>query len=263
MALVETRDRERIARFCRRRAGVHAYLLGDLDPFFWSHTRWFGWEEDGLLTELALLYTEPDIPVVLAFAETSERTLGALAAAMSPDLPRRLYAHVTGSCLEGLLDTRVVETSVPHSKLALVDEHALRRQDSGDTPEILGPEALREVEAFYRVAYPGTWFHPRMLETMRYVGLRDGSELVAVAGVHVYSPEWRVATLGNVATAPHARGSGLAQRACAQLCRLLVEDGIDTIGLNVRDDNPAALRVYQALGFVEVARYVEAALEPL
>ncbi|MSO57589.1 MAG: GNAT family N-acetyltransferase [Thermoleophilia bacterium] len=262
MALVEVRERERIARFCRRRPGVHAYLLGDLDDFFWPHTRWLGWEEDGVLTELALLYTEPERPVLLAFQETSERTLSALLAAAEPQVPQRLYAHVTGPCLEQLLATRAVGSVHPHSKLALVDEAALARHDPGEQPEILGPTGLAEVEAFYRVAYPGTWFHPRLLETRRYIGIREGRELVAVAGVHVYSPEWRVATLGNVATLPHARGRGLALRACAQLCRLLVADGIDTIGLNVRDDNAAALRVYRALGFVEVARYVEALLDP-
>ena len=108
---------------------------------------------------------------------------------------------------------------------------------------------------------PGTWFQPRMLETGRYVGIRRDGELVSVAGVHVWSPRWRVACLGNVATLPSARGEGLATAACASLCRMLLADGIDVISLNVRADNAAAIRAYEKLGFVHAADYVEVMLE--
>ena len=99
-----------------------------------------------------------------------------------------------------------------------------------------------------------------MLETRRYVGIRVRGELVCVAGVHVWSPTWRVAALGNVATLPEARGRGLATTACAQLCRMLLNDGIDTIALNVRADNAAAIRSYEKLGFAQAADYVEVLL---
>ena len=124
----------------------------------------------------------------------------------------------------------------------------------------LGPDDLDEVLAFYARAYPGTWFEPRMLETRRYVGIRDAGGLACVAGVHVWSPEWRVAALGNVATLPEARGRGLATAACAHLCRVLLDDGIDTISLNVRADNAAAIAAYERLGFAQAADYVEVPL---
>jgi predicted GNAT family acetyltransferase len=69
-----------------------------------------------------------------------------------------------------------------------------------------------------------------------------------------------VAALGNVATLPEARSRGLATIACAELCRLLLGDGIDTIALNVRADNTAAIRAYEKLGFVHAADYVEVLL---
>ena len=59
-------------------------------------------------------------------------------------------------------------------------------------------------------------------------------DLACIAGVHVYSPRWSVAALGNVATAPELRGQGLARGACAALCRLLLDEGIETIALNVQ-----------------------------
>ena len=151
-------------------------------------------------------------------------------------------------------------TSPPakHRKLELVDPSRLDGHPDGVVP--LGPDDLDEVLAFYAMAYPGTWFEPRMLETRRYVGIRDSGGLACVAGVHVWSPEWRVAALGNVATLPEARGRGLATAACAHLCRILLEDGVDTISLNVRADNAAAIAAYQRLGFAQAADYVEVPL---
>ena len=99
-----------------------------------------------------------------------------------------------------------------------------------------------------------------MLETGRYVGIRRDRELVCVAGVHVWSPTWRVAAVGNVATLPEERGNGLATAACARLCRILLDDGIETISLNVRADNHAAIRAYEKLGFAHAADYVEVEL---
>ena len=99
-----------------------------------------------------------------------------------------------------------------------------------------------------------------MLETGRYVGIRRDGELACVAGIHVWSPTWGVAALGNVATLPALRGTGLATAACARLCRVLLDDGIDVISLNVRRDNAGAIRAYEKLGFAHAADYVEVPL---
>jgi ribosomal protein S18 acetylase RimI-like enzyme len=257
--VVELRDRELIARFCRRRPAVHAYALGDLDDFFWPHTRWFAADGEDELEQLLLLYQEPDPPVLLALAEPPVEQMAALLAAVDDELPARLYAHLT----TGLVDTlasRFVPESPPaaHRKLALVDP--TRLDGVGRDAVELGPDDLDEVVDFYERAYPGTWFEPRMLETRRYLGIREGGGLVCVAGVHVWSPAWRVAALGNVATLPEARGRGLATAACAQLCRRLLADGIDVISLNVRSDNAAAITAYERLGFAHAVDYVEVPL---
>ena len=62
MTVVELSEKEPIAALLRRNARAHVYEIGDLDDFDWPHTRWFGWERDGRLEELVLLYTEPDGP---------------------------------------------------------------------------------------------------------------------------------------------------------------------------------------------------------
>jgi ribosomal protein S18 acetylase RimI-like enzyme len=263
VTVVELRDREAIAAFLRRRPAVHAYELGDLDDFFWPFTRWIAWQRDGRIEQLALLYGEPDPPVLLAFAEEPATAMSLLLASIAPELPPRLYAHLSPGLLPALAPRLAPHgDAIPHLKLGLVDPACLVRYDAAGV-ELLAPDDLEEVEAFYADAYPGTWFQPRMLETGRYVAIRRDGRLACVAGVHVWSPTWGVATLGNVATLPEARGAGLATAACAGLCRLLLEDGIDVISLNVRADNTSAIRAYEKLGFAHAADYVEVALVAL
>jgi ribosomal protein S18 acetylase RimI-like enzyme len=260
VAVVDVRDRSVIAEFCRRRPAVHAYELGDLDDFFWPHTRWLGWQADGRLEQLALLYDEPDPPVVLALAEDGEHGMRDLLREVAARLPARVYAHLSPELVDALAPAFVPETApVAHCKLGLTDPTFLQAYDTA-APALLSASDLAEVERLYADAYPGTWFQPRMLETGRYVGIRRDGHLVCVAGVHVWSPTWRVAALGNVATLPALRGSGLATAACARLCRVLLDDGIDVVSLNVRADNVAAIRAYEKLGFVHAADYVEVML---
>jgi RimJ/RimL family protein N-acetyltransferase len=260
VAVVELRDRDLLGRFLRGRPAVHAYELGDLDDFFWPHTRWLGWKPDGRVEQVALLYDEPDPPVLLAFAEEPAGGMAELLRSLVSDLPQAVYAHLSPG-LPDVLAPALVPARDPaaHCKLGLVDPGALGRYDTAEC-KLLSPTDLPEVERFYTRAYPGTWFQPRMLETGRYLGIRRNGELACVAGVHVWSPEWRVACLGNVATLPAARGHGLATAACARLCRILLDDGIDVISLNVRADNAAAIRAYEKLGFTHAADYVEVML---
>jgi ribosomal protein S18 acetylase RimI-like enzyme len=258
MAVVELRSKAEIAAFYRRNPLAHAYELGDLDDFDWPFTRWFGWEAAGDLCQLVLLYSEPEVPVLLAIAEEPLGPMDDLLGALLPILPPELYVHMTTPLLETMSARFTIHDPIPHLKLGL------RRTDLieqlAEEVELLSRDDLAEVEAFYQLAYPGTWFAPRMLDTGRYVGVRREGRLACVAGVHVHSPPWRVAALGNVATLPELRGHGLAQATCAALCALLLADGIDTIALNVRADNASALAAYGRLGFEPVTSYVEATL---
>jgi ribosomal protein S18 acetylase RimI-like enzyme len=260
VTVVELRERAEIAAFLRRRPAAHAYELGDLDDFFWPHTRWLGWRPQGRVEQLALLYGEPEPPVLIAVAEAPEAGMAELLRAVVDVLPSSLYAHLSPGLVAALAPRLgPVTPAISHLKLALREPSRLAAHDTAAVEPLTGAD-LPEVEAFYARAYPGTWFQARMLETGRYVGIRRDGALACVAGVHVWSPTWRVAALGNVATIPEARGAGLATAACARLCRILVEDGIDVIALNVRADNTAAVRAYEKLGFVHAADYVEVAL---
>lgn len=261
MAVVELENKREIAAFLRRNARAHVYELGDLDDFDWPHTRWFGWERDGRLEQIALLYTEPAVPVLLAIAEKPLVAMEDLLRTIRDSLPPVLYVHVTAPLLDTLAERCTIEGAEPHLKLVLARTDRLA--DHAVPVEVLGPADLDDIETFYAAAYPGTWFAPRMLATDRYVGIRQKERLACVAGVHVHSPTWRVAALGNVATLPELRGQGLARGACAALCLLLLADGIETIALNVRADNAPAIAAYTHLGFEFAAGYTEASLELL
>lgn len=247
-----------IERFLRRRADVHVYELGDLDPFFWPRTRWLGLRaEDGSLRALALLYASLAVPTLLAF-DSEHTPADELLLALSPELPDRVYAHVSPGRTAALSPHFRVEPHGRHSKMVLRDPSRLTNID-GAGVEPLGEGDVASLLDLYARAYPDNWFDPRMLETGMYVGLRSGGRLVCAAGVHVYSPHKRVAALGNIVTDPAFRRRGLARRVTAALGRRLL-GFVNIIGLNVDVHNEAAIACYRGLGFEPVAEYEEASL---
>ena len=193
----------------------------------------------------AYLSQDPELHVKLA----------PLLVEIEPALPRRFHAHMSPSLAESLRPRRRVVSHGRFLKLALRDRARLAAVDVGDV-ESLGPSNDREVRAFYERAYPENTFDPRMLETGYTVGIRRGAALAAIAGVHVISTRYRVAALGNVATAPAHRGQGLATSATARLCQRLLSEA-DVIGLNVHAENRAAQACYRKLGFEQAAVYEE------
>lgn len=248
-------DQATIARFLQRNPLLYLYALGDLDPFFWPYTTWYGFEEAGELQEVLLLYSGSELPVLLALSEQPVR-LARWLPALHPLLPARLYSHLSEGLLPALAPPYQVQPYGPHLKMALRDPQALTDVES-DEVQVLGPEALPALAALYEASYPGNAFDPRMVETGRYYGIWRDDRLVCVAGVHVYSPRYRVAALGNVTTHPASRGQGLSRAACAHLCRTLLAEGIEQVGLNVKADNQPALTLYAQLGFVPIATYGE------
>jgi ribosomal protein S18 acetylase RimI-like enzyme len=261
LALVELREPPVIERFARRDLPLHIYEVGDLDPFFWPRTRWWGLVEEGSpeLRALALLYDGSDPPTLLALGRDDGGAVGELLAQVSAYLPARVYAHLSPGLSEHLAPRHRADTPERHLKMVLRD-HAPVHDLKGDDVVALSDADVQDIQALVDRAYPGNWFDARVLATGQYYGIRQQGELMCVAGVHVYSTQYRVAALGNVTTDPRRRGLGLARRATARLCRSLLDAGIQTIGLNVHADNGAAIRVYERLGFRTAAEYDEVLL---
>jgi ribosomal protein S18 acetylase RimI-like enzyme len=250
VTVTSVHDRGELEALLRRDTALHAYELGDLDDLLWPYTTWYRHGD-----AVALLYHGARPPILVALDHRTPPTaLSELLDGVRPLLPRRFYAHLSPGVDVVLTTSFVAEPRGPHLKMALTDRDRLRQVPPAGDP--LGPDDLPDLVALYEAAYPANSFDERMLETGQYMGIRRDGGLVAVAGVHVWSPAYRVSALGNVATHPSARGHGLATAAVAALCGRLLET-VDHVALNVKADNIAAIGVYRRLGFTPVAEYSE------
>ena len=109
----------------------------------------------------------------------------------------------------------------------------------------LGPADVPAMLELARRTSPGP-FWTRAIEMGRYVGIRDGGALVAMAGERLHPPGWT--EISAVCTAPVARGRGYAARLVADLATAIVRRGERTF-LHVASDNTAARGLYERLGF--------------
>lgn len=253
MPAITVSDRARLRAFFRRAPELYLYQLGDLDDFFWPHTRWYALEDGGDLGAVAMLYTAHAVPTLLAIGDRPP--LAELLGAIRDQLPPQFHAHLSPGLADALAPRFAGGPHIAMQKLALADRARLGRADTAGVARLVpgdGDEALR----FFAAAYPSNWFDPRMLETGHYYGVREGGALVAAGGVHVWSPAERVAAVGNIAVAADHRGRGLGTRVTARVCRSVL-GSVDHVGLNVRSDNRAAIACYERLGFAAVAPYEE------
>jgi hypothetical protein len=254
--------KKEVEDFTRRNPFLYLYHMGDLDDFFWPHTTWLALREGGEVRQLALLYTDLTmrIPTLLAFAEAPESLMRDLLHALLPVLPRRFYAHLTGSVAEVFADEYRIQPHGVYRKMGLTDQSRLAGFD-GSAAVPLSAADTKDLLTLYEASYPGNWFVPRMLETGFYFGIRHGPPLVSAAGVHVYSQQYKAAALGNITTRPDVRGQRLATTVTARLCQELLRAGIVHVGLNVKADNGSAVACYSKLGFEHVADYGEYTLD--
>jgi GNAT superfamily N-acetyltransferase len=253
-------DKGVIEKALRADAFLHLYEIGDLDDRFWPYTTWYALSKDEP-REIVLLYTGQALPNFLALTPGKTDRLRELIMSAIHLLPRRFYAHLTEGLATALEQDYRISSHGIHSKMALTDSSRLEGVSTSEVVPLAGEDG-EELQRLYELSYPGHWFDPRMLETGQYFGIRRRGELVSVAGIHVYSPLYRVAAVGNVTTRPAWRGRGLAKAVCARLCHSLREN-VDHIGLNVKADNVGGIRCYEGLGFRHLAYYEECSLNAL
>jgi len=247
-------DKQMIERFLRKNLHLNIYSIGDLDDFFWPYTIWYGAPSHECIEAIVLVYFGLSLPTVLAFSDqTGEMT--DLLSSIRHLLPSRFYAHLSLGLETVLLKTHDLVGHGEHYKMALLDKMRVPGLDTSEV-ERLKVNDLNDIQKLYNGSYPDNWFDPRMLETGQYFGIREDGRLICVAGVHVYSPFYRVAALGNITTLPTQRNRGYGARVTAKLCQSLLNERMD-IGLNVKTDNTAALSCYHKIGFDIIARYNE------
>ncbi len=256
MAIHSLHDKAEIAAFLRRNTFLHIYSLGDLDDFFWPHTVWYGLREGGHLKAVILLYTAMRPPVLLALAPPEETApMQRLLEASLPLLPKAIYGHFSPKLVETLAHAYHITPYGQHYKMALNGPLQIEQVDISRVVPLIKAD-LPALAQLYAAGYPDNAFDPRMLETQQFFGVWEREQLISVAGIHVYSPNFRVAALGNIVTHPDFRGRGFGKAVTARLCHSLLAQ-VDAIGLNVKADNACAIRIYKQLGFEIVAAYDE------
>lgn len=253
--LISIHEKEQLASFLMRNNEENVLAIGDLDPFFWPSTVWWGWEEGGELLGLALLYCGAGMPVLLLSSEIQAEHTHDFIGALTVLLPHAVYAHLSPGVDRLFSDFYQMVPHGRHLKMVFRHPENIRDIDASDVVP-LNREHLAAIEALFEAAYPGNFFDVRMLDTNLYYGSWHGDSLLCVAGIHTYSPQYGVAAIGNVTTMPEMRGRGLATKVCARLLSAL-QTNVDVIALNVTADNAAAIQVYQRLGFEVLTEYDE------
>jgi ribosomal protein S18 acetylase RimI-like enzyme len=243
---------------------LHLYELGDLDQFFWPHTTWYALTDaENCHQTIVLLYAASDIPVLLALSPSTLGLTLVTRLLASGSIPPRFYSHLSTGLRDSISPYYDGEYHGRYWKMGLTDfrKHLVVAAD--DTVR-LHPDDHEQILTFYATHYPGNWFDYRMLETLQTFGVYGRSfeggargELIAVAGVHVFSKEYKVAALGNIAVHTDFRGRGLAYQVTAALIQSLLLEGIEHVGLNVCSTNGPAIACYHKLGFEKVGEYDE------
>ena len=260
MEIVQLTDKSEIYDHLIKNKPLNIYSIGDLDDFFWPYTQWFGLKDNSELQAIVLLYTGLSQPTVLALSENIQ-PLTELFVQIRDQLPHRFYAHLSPGVLERIQDDYKCEPHGSHFKMNLTDWQIIENFENFEV-ENLTMDELENILDFYAEAYPGNWFDQRMLSTGHYYTLRRDNRIAGIAGVHVYSRDYKVAALGNISTHPDYRGRGIGYLTTAYCCKQLART-VNTIGLNVSQANPAAIALYKKLGFDITAEYEELVLEKI
>ncbi len=236
-------DPNEIRAVLRRDPVWSVYALGDLKPGMEAKARWFA----------------PDLTLVLHDYGTS------ILFAIGTGSVREALAHVTWP-VHLQVQTDALEEIARHTPVT--DAHSMWRMGWSGTPIPVCPQnatrlGASDVPALHRLYSDGDetgeapdFFFPSMVTDGVFFGIYAHEVLVAAAGTHLLSRRECVATIGNVYTRRDFRGRGLGRLVMSAVLKALA--GIETIGLNVRADNRAAIRVYESLGFVRHCPFYEA-----
>jgi ribosomal protein S18 acetylase RimI-like enzyme len=235
-----------------------AYQLGDLDPKYAEYCRWWGeFSDSGDLNAVLLLYTGLRMPAVLTLGHGPQ--VEELLAAIRTELPSRFYGHMTTEHLASLKSEYVAEQLVPMIRMGLHRDDFVRADMDLSQVAPLSHSDTADIIDLYQY-YPGNFFEPYQLETGYYYGIREGEQLVSIAGIHVVSSANDVAAIGNIVTHPDHRSKGYSRQCTSYLLDKLF-GLVSLTALNVQSENGAARSIYKRLGFSEHMDYLEGLIE--
>jgi ribosomal protein S18 acetylase RimI-like enzyme len=236
-------DRVLIRAILRRDRAWCVYALGDLSAEMFPKTEWF----------------TPDLSLVLKDYGTS------ILFAMGAGSVREALDHVVWP-VHVQVQADALEAVAQHARVEHV-QTMWRMSWTGDRTVAADARAVRlgeaDITALERLYADGEssgespdFFYPAMVARGVFFGVYEDDQLVAAAGTHLLSREEGAAAMGNIYTRRDRRGRGLGRIVTAGVMRALA--AVETVGLNVRAGNAAAIHLYESLGFARHCQFYEA-----
>ena len=239
-------DKSEIRTILHRDPAWCVYALGDLAPHMFDKTQWF-------LSEFT-----PDLTLVLRDYGTS--ILFAIGAGSIREALEHVSWPVHLQVQRDALDEVACHAAV--TSVRLMWRMVWGGAASPRIPAEVTRLGAEDVPALLRLYADGDasgespdFFYPSMVTDGVFFGVYEGDALAAAAGTHLLSREESAAAIGNVYTRRDRRGRGMGRLVTSGVLGALA--GIETIGLNVRADNDAALYLYESLGFTRHCQFYE------
>jgi ribosomal protein S18 acetylase RimI-like enzyme len=247
-----TTDLQRIRAALDRDRTWSAYAIGDLAPERLPYCSWYAPAADPYT--LILLYRGFTPPILFATGDPALLSL----VFTELDAPT-ISLHVLPEAVEALPPAYTATDIKPMWRMTV--SAASFRPAADDGVVALGLSDAVAIAALFADAREGgeepAFYRPSMLAEGSFRGIWEGADLVAVAGAHLFSPALGVCTIGNVYTRRDRRRRGLASRVTSAVVRHALAASVPTIVLNVSQENDAARRVYEQLGFHVHCAFVE------
>jgi predicted GNAT family acetyltransferase len=118
-------------------------------------------------------------------------------------------------------------------------------EDAGDVA-VLGAADVPDMLELVELTHPGP-FRTRTIELGRFIGIREGGRLLAMAGERMWIGDHR--EVSGVCTHPDAQGRGFARALMARVVNRMLRAG-QVPFLHAESGNARAIALYRQLGFV-------------
>ncbi len=263
-AISQLADKGQIRAYLMTDPDYAAYALGDLEPPYAEHATWIGAVWAGEIEGLALVYDKLD-PCVLFLMGEPPALSALLLHGVGPD---RMYFNAKPEVRRFLDDFYALDDVQPMHRMCVTARtfkpSRAAAMDTPSTPIRLDASQAQDILSLHQQAARvdnrnpyDIVFIPEMVPGGYYYGVYQKRRLIAVAGTHLIVRAAGVAAVGNVVVHPDERGRGLGTFISEVVTQALLKDGFSRIILNVRQDNVAAIRIYQKLGYQIKCDFIE------
>jgi predicted GNAT family acetyltransferase len=255
MNITTIEDKNLIEKHFRKNTDLNIYSIGDLDDFFWKYTKWYAIGPENDPEQIVLLYKGTDLSTFLAITDEKIELMCLLIEKIKDKLPEKIYCHLSKGLVKAFRENHSLTDHGSYFKMSLKNKSLLLKENNENIRR-MNTDDIEIIIGLYEESYPDNFFDKRMLETGKYFGYFENGKLIGIAGIHVYSEKYKVATLGNITISPSQRGKAICQKLTSALCEDLLLS-VDNIGLNVSIENLSAVNCYKKIGFEVISEYEE------